>query len=62
MGLLDQKRLTVIVEDRSAKKVGFALVAFDGDVAEIELNGITILSHNATIRRLIRADAQAFAI
>ncbi len=40
VGLLDQKRLTVIVEDRSANKVGFALVAFDGDLAEIELNGI----------------------
>ena len=40
VGLLDQKKLTVVVEDRSAKKVGFALVAFDGDVAEIELNGI----------------------
>ncbi len=40
MGLLDQKKLTVIVEDRSENKVGFALVAFDGDLAEIELNGI----------------------
>ena len=40
VGLLDPKKLTVVVEDRSAKKVGFALVAFDGDVAEIELNGI----------------------
>jgi len=40
VGLLDQKTLTVVVEDRSAKKVGFALVAFYGDVAEIELNGI----------------------
>ena len=40
VGLLDQKKLTVVVEDRSAKKVGFALVAFDDDVAEIELNGI----------------------
>ena len=40
VGLQDSKKLTVLVESRGAKVVGFALISFDGDTAEIELNGI----------------------
>ena len=40
VGLKDLKKLTVLVESPDAEVIGFALVAFDGDVAEIELNGI----------------------
>ena len=40
VGLQDSKKLTVLVESLGAKVVGFALISFDGDTAEIELNGI----------------------
>ena len=40
VGLQDSKKLTVLVESPEAKVVGFALISFDGDTAEIELNGI----------------------
>jgi len=40
VGLQDSKKLTVLVESRGAKVVGFALISFDEDTAEIELNGI----------------------
>jgi len=39
-GLNDAAKLTVIIEDKEAKQIGFALISFDGDTAEIELNGI----------------------
>ncbi len=37
---LDPEKFTIIVEDKDAKQIGFALISFDGDTAEIELNGI----------------------
>ncbi|CAB4765749.1 MAG: GNAT family N-acetyltransferase [Actinobacteria bacterium] len=40
VGLEDSKKLTVFVENVDAKVIGFALISFDGDTAEIELNGI----------------------
>ena len=40
VGLEDLKKLTVFVENVDAKVIGFALISFDGDTAEIELNGI----------------------
>ena len=40
VGLNDSAKLTVIIEDNKAKHIGFALISFDGDTAEIELNGI----------------------
>lgn len=40
IGLEDLKKLTVFVENVDAKVIGFALISFDGDTAEIELNGI----------------------
>jgi RimJ/RimL family protein N-acetyltransferase len=40
VGLNDAAKLTVIIEDKAAKQIGFALISFDGDTAEIELNGI----------------------
>ncbi len=40
VGLQDSKKLTVLVENPEAKVVGFALISFDRDIAEIELNGI----------------------
>ena len=40
VGLRDAAKLTVIVENETEKPIGLALVAFDGDLAEIELNGI----------------------
>ena len=40
VGLNDSAKLTVIIEDKAAKQIGFALISFDGDIAEIELNGI----------------------
>ena len=40
VGLEDLKKLTVFVENVDAKVIGFALISFDGDKAEIELNGI----------------------
>ena len=40
VGLQDSKKLTVLVEGVDAKVIGFALISFDGDIAEIELNGI----------------------
>ena len=40
VGLQDSKKLMVLVENPEAKVVGFALISFDGDTAEIELNGI----------------------
>ena len=40
VGLNDAVKLTVIIEDKAAKQIGFALISFDGDTAEIELNGI----------------------
>lgn len=40
VGLNDSAKLTVIIEDNKAKQIGFALISFDGDTAEIELNGI----------------------
>ena len=40
VGLEDLKKLTVFVENVDAKVIGFALISFDGDTAEIELNGM----------------------
>ncbi len=40
VGLNDSAKLTVIIEDKDATQIGFALISFDGDTAEIELNGI----------------------
>ena len=40
VGLEDLKKLTVFVENVDAKVIGFVLISFDGDTAEIELNGI----------------------
>ena len=40
LGLGDPDKCTVIVEDGDGTSVGFALVAINGEVAEIELNGI----------------------
>ena len=40
VGLQDSNKLTVLVESIDTKVVGFALISFDGDTAEIELNGI----------------------
>ena len=40
LGLSDPDKCTVIVEDGDGTSVGFALVAINGEVAEIELNGI----------------------
>ena len=40
VGLSDPKKLTIIIEDNNSKQIGFALISFDGDTAEIELNGI----------------------
>ena len=40
VGLSDPEKFTIIVEDKDAKQIGFALISFDGDTAEIELNGI----------------------
>ncbi len=40
VGFQDSKKLTVLVESHDAKVIGFALISFDGDIAEIELNGI----------------------
>ena len=40
LGLSDPDKSTVIVEDGDGTSVGFALVAINGEVAEIELNGI----------------------
>jgi RimJ/RimL family protein N-acetyltransferase len=40
VGLEDLKKLTVFIENVDAKVIGFALISFDGDTAEIELNGI----------------------
>ena len=40
VGLEDLKKLTVFVENVDAKVIGFALISFDGETAEIELNGI----------------------
>ena len=39
-GLTDSAKLTVMIETPDSKKIGFALVSFDGNGAEIELNGI----------------------
>ena len=39
-GLEDLTKLTVVVTTPDSKMVGFALVSFDNDEAEIELNGI----------------------
>ena len=40
VGLHDSKKLTVFVESPESKVIGFALISFEGDTAEIELNGI----------------------
>lgn len=40
VGLEDLKKLTVFIENVDAKVIGFVLISFDGDTAEIELNGI----------------------
>jgi len=40
VGLEDLKKLTVFVENVDARVIGFVLISFDGDTAEIELNGI----------------------
>ncbi|MDA0286024.1 MAG: GNAT family N-acetyltransferase [Actinobacteria bacterium] len=45
-GLADSAKLTVIVETPDSKKIGFALVSFDENGAEIELNGVHPKFHN----------------
>jgi ribosomal protein S18 acetylase RimI-like enzyme len=39
-GLEDSAKLTLIVATPDSKMIGFALVSFDDDEAEIELNGV----------------------
>ena len=39
-GLEDLTKLTVVVATPDSKMIGFALVSFDNDEAEIELNGV----------------------
>ena len=40
LGLSDLDKSTVLIEDGDGTSVGFALVAINGELAEIELNGI----------------------